>query len=227
MTPDQLRLRRRRRRVGSEAPCQSYKSQFRHGPLPRPHDSKRMTVYCATPPIAFFAWPKSKRCTGKSTIAYLRNPPNPVFAETETQEVQTPARALGQELLFVNARRAFTSFQHPGKSYVRSFNGITVLRGCADAACPRSAHFSRGWTERDPLEGEDGWLQVALQKSHSAAGQAGCDDRERKLGCVGDAGTLVGAERRQRGPAAFSRSRQLSRHGEHGTALPNILVPAI
>jgi len=39
------------------------------------------------------------------SIAYLRTPTNPVFAETETQEVQVAARALGVELLFVNAGR--------------------------------------------------------------------------------------------------------------------------
>jgi putative tryptophan/tyrosine transport system substrate-binding protein len=38
-------------------------------------------------------------------IAYLRNPTNPVFAETETKEVQVAARALGVRLLFVNASR--------------------------------------------------------------------------------------------------------------------------
>ena len=42
--------------------------------------------------------------TAKS-IAYLRNPTNPVFAETETREVQVAARALGVRLLLVNASR--------------------------------------------------------------------------------------------------------------------------
>jgi putative ABC transport system substrate-binding protein len=37
------------------------------------------------------------------SIAYLRNPNNPVFAETETREVQVAARARGVRLLFVNA----------------------------------------------------------------------------------------------------------------------------
>jgi putative tryptophan/tyrosine transport system substrate-binding protein len=40
-----------------------------------------------------------------SSIAYLRNPTNPVFAETETREVQDAARARGVRLLFVNASR--------------------------------------------------------------------------------------------------------------------------
>ena len=39
------------------------------------------------------------------SIAYLRNPTNPVFAETETREVQVAARAHGVHLLFVNASR--------------------------------------------------------------------------------------------------------------------------
>jgi putative tryptophan/tyrosine transport system substrate-binding protein len=42
--------------------------------------------------------------TAKS-IAYLRNPTNPVFAESETREVQVAARAHGVRLLFVNASR--------------------------------------------------------------------------------------------------------------------------
>src|SRR5215471_8981197 len=39
------------------------------------------------------------------SIAYLRNPTNPVFAETETKEVETAAHALGVRLLLVNASR--------------------------------------------------------------------------------------------------------------------------
>jgi ABC-type uncharacterized transport system substrate-binding protein len=40
-----------------------------------------------------------------TSIAYLRNPSNPVFAESETTEVQVAARARGVRLLFVNASR--------------------------------------------------------------------------------------------------------------------------
>jgi ABC-type uncharacterized transport system substrate-binding protein len=40
-----------------------------------------------------------------TSIAYLRNPTNPVYAEAETREVQTAARTLGVRLLFVNASR--------------------------------------------------------------------------------------------------------------------------
>jgi len=42
--------------------------------------------------------------TAKS-IAFLRNPANPVFAESETTEVQGAARARGARLLLVNASR--------------------------------------------------------------------------------------------------------------------------
>src|SRR6516165_6621087 len=42
--------------------------------------------------------------TAKS-IAYLRNPTNPVFAETETKEVEVAARALGVGLLLADASR--------------------------------------------------------------------------------------------------------------------------
>ena len=39
------------------------------------------------------------------SIAYLRNPTNPAFAESETRELQTAARAHGVELLLFNASR--------------------------------------------------------------------------------------------------------------------------
>jgi ABC-type uncharacterized transport system substrate-binding protein len=40
------------------------------------------------------------------SIAYLRNPTNPVFAESEARELEAAARARGLRLLFVNASRA-------------------------------------------------------------------------------------------------------------------------
>jgi len=40
-----------------------------------------------------------------TSIAYLHNPTNPVFAETETRDVEIAARALGVRLLHVNASR--------------------------------------------------------------------------------------------------------------------------
>jgi putative ABC transport system substrate-binding protein len=39
------------------------------------------------------------------TIAYLRNPSNPVYAESELREVQAAAQAVGMRLLLVNASR--------------------------------------------------------------------------------------------------------------------------
>ena len=42
---------------------------------------------------------------GATLMAYLRNPTNPVFAETETREVQAAARALGVRVLFLDASR--------------------------------------------------------------------------------------------------------------------------
>ena len=39
------------------------------------------------------------------SVAYLRNPTNPAFAESETRELQTAARAHGVELLTFNASR--------------------------------------------------------------------------------------------------------------------------
>jgi len=40
---------------------------------------------------------------GVRFVAYLRNPTNPVFAESETQEVEDAARSYGVELQFLNA----------------------------------------------------------------------------------------------------------------------------
>jgi putative ABC transport system substrate-binding protein len=40
-----------------------------------------------------------------TSIAYLRNPTNPVYAENETKEVELAALAFGMQLLFMNASR--------------------------------------------------------------------------------------------------------------------------
>jgi putative ABC transport system substrate-binding protein len=40
-----------------------------------------------------------------TSIGYLRNPTNPVYAESETREVETAARAHGVRLVIVNASR--------------------------------------------------------------------------------------------------------------------------
>ena len=40
---------------------------------------------------------------GVKSVAYLRNPTNPVFAEAETKEVEAAARSLGVKLVFFNA----------------------------------------------------------------------------------------------------------------------------
>ena len=39
------------------------------------------------------------------SIAYLRNPTNPVFAESEASELQAAARARAVRLVFVNTSR--------------------------------------------------------------------------------------------------------------------------
>jgi putative ABC transport system substrate-binding protein len=68
-------------------------------------------------------------------IAYLRNPTNPVFAETETREVQIAARALGVRLMFVNASRpseietAFADIvQHRAGALLMSSDGFLLTR---------------------------------------------------------------------------------------------------
>jgi len=40
---------------------------------------------------------------GVRSVAYLRNPTNPVFAESETREVEAAARSFGVKLVFLNA----------------------------------------------------------------------------------------------------------------------------
>jgi len=53
------------------------------------------------------------------SIGYLRNPTNPVFAASETSEVQAAARALGMELTLMNVssvdqiEAAFENLQEP------------------------------------------------------------------------------------------------------------------
>jgi putative ABC transport system substrate-binding protein len=43
---------------------------------------------------------------GVRSVAYLRNPTNPVFAESETREVEAAARSFGVNLVFFNASDA-------------------------------------------------------------------------------------------------------------------------
>jgi hypothetical protein len=40
---------------------------------------------------------------GAKSVAYLRNPTNPIFAESETREVEAAARSFGVKLAFFNA----------------------------------------------------------------------------------------------------------------------------
>jgi ABC-type uncharacterized transport system substrate-binding protein len=63
-----------------------------------------------------------------TSIAYLRNPTNPVFAETETQEVQNAARALGVEVLFVNASRV-SEFEPAFANLVQRRAGALLVSG--------------------------------------------------------------------------------------------------
>jgi putative ABC transport system substrate-binding protein len=65
-----------------------------------------------------------------TSIAYLRNPTNPVFAETETRDVQVAARALGVRLLLLNAsgpeeiEMAFASLQQQTHALMLSGDGL-------------------------------------------------------------------------------------------------------
>jgi putative ABC transport system substrate-binding protein len=63
-----------------------------------------------------------------TSIGYLRNPTNPVFAETETQEVQNAARALGVEVLFVNASRV-SEFEPAFANLVQRQAGALLVSG--------------------------------------------------------------------------------------------------
>jgi putative ABC transport system substrate-binding protein len=58
-----------------------------------------------------------------TSIAYLRNPTNPVYAEAETREVQVAARALGVRLLLLNAsdpKEVETAFANLVQQQVRA-----------------------------------------------------------------------------------------------------------
>jgi putative tryptophan/tyrosine transport system substrate-binding protein len=70
-----------------------------------------------------------------ASIAYLRNPTNPVYAEAETREVQTAARAHGVRLLFMNAsiqdeiETAFTDIvQQRASALLVSSEGFLLTR---------------------------------------------------------------------------------------------------
>ena len=55
---------------------------------------------------------------GVRSVAYLRNPTNPVFAESESKEVEAAARSYGVKLVFFDAsdssgiERAFRNIVH-------------------------------------------------------------------------------------------------------------------
>jgi ABC-type uncharacterized transport system substrate-binding protein len=118
------------------------------------------------------------------SIAYLRNPTNPIYADSETREVQDAARALGVRLLWTNASRlseieaAFANFiQQPVDAVFVSADGFFLTN--SDHIVALAARYAvpaiYGWRQAVALGGlmsygtnfPDAWRQ---------AGEPGCAD---------------------------------------------------
>jgi putative ABC transport system substrate-binding protein len=111
------------------------------------------------------------------SIAYLRNPTNPIYADSETREVQDAARALGVRLLWTNASRlseieaAFANFiQQPVDAVFVSADGFFLTN--SDHIVALAARYAvpaiYGWRQAVALGGlmsygtnfPDAWRQA-------------------------------------------------------------------
>jgi putative tryptophan/tyrosine transport system substrate-binding protein len=111
------------------------------------------------------------------SIAYLRNPTNPIYADSETREVQDAARALGVRLLWTNASRlseieaAFANFiQQPVDAVFVSADGFFLTN--SDHIVALAARYAMpaiyGWRQAVALGGlmsygtnfPDAWRQA-------------------------------------------------------------------
>ena len=126
------------------------------------------------------------------SIAYLRNPTNPVFAESETRQVQDAARALGVHLLSVNASRpseietAFANLvqQRAGALLVSGDGFLLTNRDQIVALAARHAvRAIYGWREAVAAGGLmsygagflDGWRQAGVYTGRILNGEKPAD----------------------------------------------------
>jgi putative tryptophan/tyrosine transport system substrate-binding protein len=113
------------------------------------------------------------------SIAYLRNPSNPIYAESETREVEDAARSIGVRLLWANASRldeietAFANFvQQPVDAVFVSADGffLTNSNHIVALAARYAVPAIYGWRQAVALGGlmsygtnfPDAWRQAGV-----------------------------------------------------------------
>ena len=123
------------------------------------------------------------------SIAYLRNPANPIYAESETREVQGAAGALGVRLLWANAsclgeiEAAFANFvQQPVDAVFVSADGFFLTN--SDYIVALAARYAvpaiYGWRQAVALGGlmsygtnfPDAWRQAGVYTGRLLKGKA-------------------------------------------------------
>jgi putative ABC transport system substrate-binding protein len=126
------------------------------------------------------------------SIAYLRNPTNPIYADSETREVQDAARALGVRLLWTNASRlseieaAFANFiQQPVDAVFVSADGFFLTN--SDHIVALAARYAvpaiYGWRQAVALGGlmsygtnfPDAWRQAGRYTGRLLKGEKPAD----------------------------------------------------
>jgi len=140
---------------------------------------KRLELLLATVPRA-------------KSIAYLRNPTNPIYVDSETREVEDAARALGVRLLWGNASRlseidaAFANFvQQPVDAVFVSADGFFLTN--SDYIVALAARYAipatYGWRQAVTLGGlmsygtnfQDAWRQAGVYTGRLLKGEMPAD----------------------------------------------------
>ena len=129
--------------------------------------------------------------TAKS-IGYLRNPTNPVYAQSETSEVQAAARALGIELTLMNVstvgeiEAAFANLeQQPVEALFVSSDGFLLNHSdnIAELAARHALPAIYGWRQAAALGGlvsygtyfPDAWRQAGAYTARILKGEKPAD----------------------------------------------------
>jgi ABC-type uncharacterized transport system substrate-binding protein len=126
------------------------------------------------------------------SVAYLRNPSNPIYAESETKEVEDAARAIGVRLLWANASRldeidtAFANFvQHAVDAVFVSADGFFLTNSNHIVAL--AAHYAvpaiYGWRQAVTLGGlmsygtnfPNAWRQAGVYTGRLLRGEKPAD----------------------------------------------------
>jgi putative ABC transport system substrate-binding protein len=126
------------------------------------------------------------------SIAYLRNPSNPIYAESETREVEDAARSIGVRLLWANASRldeietAFANFvQQPVDAVFVSADGffLTNSNHIVALAARYAVPAIYGWRQAVALGGlmsygtnfPDAWRQAGVYTGRLLKGEKPAD----------------------------------------------------